>query len=98
MHFNMIDMSSFSSPRITECKKFEINKSMVEAFLNIGMGIQSWSVEPFSISLGISTIDGKLLTNMFYSMQKNGKLFVKKILQTARTKVREMHALFGSTS
>lgn len=49
--------NTFSSPRISESRKFQINKNMVEAFLNIGKGHSA--MEVFSMNLGIPSMDRK---------------------------------------
>lgn len=47
----------FSSPRISESKKFQINKNMLEEFFNVGKG--HLAKEMFSMDLEISSMDLK---------------------------------------
>lgn len=81
--------STYSSPQLTDSKRFEINKSMVKAFLNIGNGHASFEV--FSMSLGILTMDRKTFDK--YGVQHNEKSAIEKqtILQQACMKVRDEH-------
>lgn len=68
---NTVFGSTFSSPRLPGTRKFELNKNIVEAFLNIGKGHSA--MESFSISLGIPTMDRKTFDNYVLRIVEEGK-------------------------
>ena len=81
--------STYSSPRMTDSKRFEINKNMVKAFLNIGKGHAS--LEIFSMTLGIQTMDRKTFDKCVLQLVNESVIERQKILEMARAKVREEH-------
>lgn len=83
--------STFSSPRISTSRQFEINKNIVEAFLNMGKGHAA--METFSMSLGMQTIDRKTFDKYVINLVEESKYIRKTILQMACKAVREQHEI-----
>lgn len=90
-----INGTSFSSPRLPDSKRFEVNKSMVDAFLKMGRGHAA--METFSLSLGMKTMDRKTFDKCVLQLAEEGKLVREKVLNMARIKVRDEHQKLDSS-
>ena len=83
--------TTFSSPRISESRQFEVNKNVVQAFLNMGKGHAA--METFSMSLGIETMDRKTFDKYVLQLVNESKHVRESILEMARKAVRDEHEI-----
>lgn len=91
----LITGTSYTSQRVEDSNRFDINNKMVSAFIAVGKGHSA--LETFSMALGMPTMDSKTFQRCFSSVIEQKSKLKDEMFKISRETVRKVYLEAGNS-